>query len=405
MATTSFLYHTLGLVGYKHLSTEYRGGAVYHHVRLRRHQRRCRHCRARWPQLRLAGSFVREFRALPVGSRRQWVVLHGHRQHCRGCGRTAREPVAFAHARARHIKAFGRFAVGLCAIAPIKSVANWLGVGWDLVKELFKADLRKRLRRRRLGALRYIAIDEFAVRKGHRYMSVVLDLESGTIVHVQEGKDAAAVLGFLRGLKRRGVKLKAVAIDMSAAYRQAVRSVFGDRVDIVHDPYHVVALVNHAIDKTRREMMRDLVDAERQALKGNRFVLLRGFERLNEKGQIRIAEMMALNQPLYELYLLKECLRRFWRMPTEAQAKDFLDAWIIVAEATDSRHFNRLAETLQEHRHGLLAYFRHPISTGPLEGVNNKIKVLKRQAYGFRDMEYFKLRLLFLNDRTYAFPG
>ncbi len=152
-------------------------------------------------------------------------------------------------------------------------------------------------------------------------------------------------------------------------------------------------------------MMRELADAERQALKGNRFVLLRGFERLNEKGQIRLAEMMALNQPLYELYLLKECLRRFWRMPTEAQAKDFLDAWIILAEATDSRHFHRLAETLQEHRHGLLAYFRHPISTGPLEGVNNKIKVLKRQAYGFRDMEYFKLRLLFLNDSTYAFPG
>ena len=82
MATTSFLYHTLGLVGYKHLRTEYRQGHVYHHVRLRRHERRCRHCRARWQQLRLAGGFVREFRALPVGARAQWVVLHGHRQYC-----------------------------------------------------------------------------------------------------------------------------------------------------------------------------------------------------------------------------------------------------------------------------------------------------------------------------------
>ena len=405
MATTSFLYHTLGLVGYKHLSTEFRGGEVYHHVRLRRHKRRCRHCRARWLDLRLAGAFVRAFRALPVGSHGQWVVLHGHRQHCRRCGRTAREPVAFANGNARHLKAFGRFAVGLCAIAPIKAVAGWLGVGWDLVKDLFKADLRKRLRRRRLGALRYIAIDEFAVRKGHRYMTVVLDLESGTIVHVQEGKDAAAVVEFLRRLKRRGVTLKAVAIDMSEAYRQAVRSVFGERVEIVHDPYHVVALVNHAIDETRREMMRELADAEREALKGNRFVLLRGFERLNEKGQIRLAELMALNQPLYELYLLKENLRRFWRMPNEAKAKEFLEAWIIVAKATTSKHFKRLAGTLEEHRAGLLAYFRHPITTGPLEGINNKIKVLKRQAYGFRDMEYFKLRLLFLNDDTYAFPG
>jgi len=92
-------------------------------------------------------------------------------------------------------------------------------------------------------------------------------------------------------------------------------------------------------------------------------------------------------------------------MPNEAKAKEFLDAWIIVAKITSSTHFKRLAGTLEDHRTGLLAYFRHPITTGPLEGINNKIKVLKRQAYGFRDMEYFKLRLLFLNDSTYAFPG
>jgi len=136
MATTPFLYHTLGLVGYKHLSTDYRGGEVYHHVRLRRHQRRCRHCRARWQALRLAGGFVREFRALPVGGRAQWVILHGHRQHCQRCGPTAREPVSFTNGNARYLKAFGRFAVGLCAIVPIKAVAGWLGFGWDLVRDL-----------------------------------------------------------------------------------------------------------------------------------------------------------------------------------------------------------------------------------------------------------------------------
>ena len=112
-----------------------------------------------------------------------------------------------------------------------------------------------------------------------------------------------------------------------------------------------------------------------------------------------------LNKPLYQSYLLKEGLRRLWRMPSLKAAKRFLGAWIARALATGLTHMVALAKTLRAHRHGLLAYFNHRISTGPLEGTNNKIKVLKRQAYGFRDMEYFKLRLAFIHESTPAFAG
>ena len=120
-------------------------------------------------------------------------------------------------------------------------------------------------------------------------------------------------------------------------------------------------------------------------------------EKLSEKGLDRLSELMRLNEPLYKAYLLKEDLRTFWSLPA-AQATSFMTQWLAQARALGNRHFSRLADTLENHQKGLLSYFRHRISTGPLEGLNNKIKVLKRMAYGYRDQEYFKLRLYNLHE-------
>ena len=115
--------------------------------------------------------------------------------------------------------------------------------------------------------------------------------------------------------------------------------------------------------------------------------------------------LMEMNEPLYAAYLLKEDLRMFWNVPDAEQGEVFLDQWTDQARGLDNKHFTKLADTLDDHRPGLLAWFSHRISTGPLEGLNNKIKVLKRQAYGFRDMEYFKLRLYFLHEAGLSLPG
>ncbi len=404
MATTSFLYHAQGLHGYLHLRTGY-GSCEHHHVEMNPKKRRCAACGAPWWHLTLAGRFERTFRGLPVGRRRQFIVLHGHRQSCRRCDRTLQEPIPFTEGKQTYTKRFGRYVVELCGVLSIKLVAGLLGVGWDLVKGIHKRHLGKRLKKRKLGTVRYIAVDEFAVQKGHHYMTVVLDLEAGTILHAQEGKDAAALLPFLRKLRRYGHKPKAVAMDMSPSYRRAVLDVFGESVDIVHDPFHVVALASKAIDETRRDMVRELEGEERKVLKGSRFLLLRGLENLKESGLERLMLLMDLNEPLYEAYLLKEDLRMFWNLPDAVLGAGFLDEWTAGARALGNKHFARLAKTLDDHRPGLLAYFKHRISTGPLEGLNNKIKVLKRQAYGFRDMDYFKLRLYFLHEARLALAG
>lgn len=404
MATTSFLYHTQGLQNYRFLKTDYCNGAIYFHVELKAEKRTCRGCGAGHDEVAFEGGFERTFRALPVGRRAEFIVLHGHEQRCGSCGQVLREPILFADGKRRFTRRLSRYVVDLCGIATIKHVAGLLGMSWDVVKEVYKESLRKRLKKRSLRGVRYIAVDEFAVHKGHRYMTVVLDLDSGEILYAHEGKDAAALIPFLKKLKRSGADIQAVAIDMSEAFLKAVREVLPD-VDVVHDAYHVVALANRAIDETRRDLCNELDGEERKLLKGSRFLLLTGYENLTEERADRLDNLLELNEPLFRAHLLKEELRAFWSLPDEETGDIFLDCWLETARASGLRKFKTLANTIERHRSRLVSYFRHRISTGPLEGLNNKIKVLKRQAYGFRDMEYFRLRLYTLHESTPAFPG
>jgi len=213
------------------------------------------------------------------------------------------------------------------------------------------------------------------------------------------------LIPFLQRLKRTKAPLKAVAMDMSEAFAKAVKQVYGDTVDIVNDTFHVIALASKAIDDTRKDLVRKLEGEDRQVIKGTKFLLLKGKENLCDDGMTRLMTLMAANEPLYKVYLLKEELRTFWKLTNEEAGKAFLDRWTSEARTTGNKHFAKLADTLDAHRPGLLADFRHWISTAKMEGTNNKIKVLKRQAYGFRDMAFFKLRLYFLHERSIMMPG
>jgi transposase len=159
------------LAGYRHLRTDYLEGRIVHHVERVEHKRACKECGASWQRLTLDGRFERTFLGLPVGRKRQEVVLHGHLQLCSACGKRSREPIPFATGSNRYLRAAGRYMVMLCGITQIKYVARLLGVGWDLVKDAFKADLERRHKRRPLRKIRYIAVDEFATHKGHKYMT------------------------------------------------------------------------------------------------------------------------------------------------------------------------------------------------------------------------------------------
>jgi transposase len=251
--------------------------------------------------------------------------------------------------------------------------------------------------------VRRIAIDEIAVRKGHRYMTIVVDLDTGRVLYAAEGNDQESLKPFFLRLRRARAKLEAIAVDMGAGYRKAIREYAPAGVAVVHDRYHVVAAMNEVVDQVRREEQNRLDGEGKNVVKGSRYLLLRGSERLAEMPdkKARLDELLALNETLHKVYLLKEDVRLFWSRESRKAAEEFIANWTSEAKALGNRHVTRFAKTIERRIDAILAWYDHPITTGPLEGLNNKIKVLKRVAYGYRDLEFFKLRVLFLHDTEF----
>jgi transposase len=403
--STSFLYHAFGIRGYDYVRTEYPNGQVIFTIAQDPRDCRCPACGS--GDVISRGHAERRFRSLPIGSRSTAVVLPIPRVECRTCGAVRQVQVPFADPRRSYTKAFERYALELLRHMTIRDVAHHLGVGWDTIKDILKRDLSRRFAKPKLKHLRYLAIDEIAVARGHHSLTVVLDLESGAVVFVGDGKGAGALKPFWKRLRPSGAVIEAVAMDMSGGYQAAVRANL-PKAAIVFDHFHVVKLFNDKLSELRRQLYRAATDVQHKAvLKGTRWLLLKNAANLDpekdEKG--RLKEALKLNEPLATAYYLKEDLRRFWGQPGKRFATTFLDGWIRRAEASGIQVLQPMARTLAAHRSGLLAYYDVMISSGPMEGTNNKIKTMKRQAYGFRDREFFKLKILAIHETKYALVG
>ena len=403
--STSLLYHAFGIRGYQYRRTDYRDAQVIFTIHQEPETCRCSACGS--SEVRPRGTVERRFRTVPIGSRSTLVALPIPRVACQACGVVRQVEVPFADPRRSYTSSFERYALELSLRMTIRDVAKHLNVGWDLIKDIQKRDLSRRYAKPKLKHLRHIAIDEIAVAKGHRYLTVVLDLDSGAVVFVGDGKGADALKPFWKRLRPSGAQIEAVAMDMSAAYRGAVSAHLKDAV-IVFDHFHVIKLFNEKLSELRRALYREATDVlHKEVLKGTRWLLLKNPENLDtEKDEKRrLGEALALNRPLAVAYYLKDDLRRFWQQPGKRFATVFLDGWIRRAESSGIRILQQMARTLAGHRSGLLAYYDAMITSGPLEGTNNKIKTMKRQAYGFRDREFFKLKILAIHETKYALVG
>jgi transposase len=403
--STSLLYHAFGIRGYDDVRTDYRGGQVIFTIAQDPADCRCSACGSR--QVISRGHAERRFRSLPIGHRPTAVVLPIRRVECHACGAVRQVAVPFADPRRSYTRAFERYALELSRSMTIKDVAHHLDVGWDLIKDIQKRDLSRRYAKPKLKHLSHIAIDEIAVASGHRYLTVVLDLDSGAVVFVGDGKGADALKPSWKRLRPSGAKIEAVAMDMSGAYQSAVRAHL-PRAAIVFDHFHVVKLFNDKLSELRRALYREATDGQHKGvLKGTRWLLLKNPENLDEEKdeRRRLEEALKLNEPLAKAYYLKDDLRRFWEQPGKRFATTFLDGWIRRAIASGIKVLQQMARTLAAHRSGPLAYYDAMISSGPLEGTNNKIKAMKRRAYGFRDREFFKLKILAIHETRYELVG
>lgn len=364
-----------------------------------RYRPRCHVCQG--PARTVHSHTRRLVRDLDFGGCSMWLQIEYRKIWCDTCGGVRVEHLEFLDHHQRVTHRLAAYAAELCRLGlSVTAVANHLDLDVKTVKAIDKAVLKTQFGETRYAGLRRLAIDEIALKKGQNdYMTVVLDYDTGRVVWMDRGHGVATLDAFFREmpwLVRE--QIQAVAIDMWDPYVKAIQH-WCPQADIVFDLFHVVRAFSRIIDEIRNEEFRQADRGNRQTLKGSKYLFLKNWGNLQQEERIRLSEILAMNQRLNTLYWLKDLLRHIWDYRRSGWAEKVLNQWCEVARQDGHPKLMTFAKRLERYRYGILSHCRHPIHTSRIEGVNNKIKVIKRVAYGFHDPEYFALKV------KQAFPG
>ncbi len=350
-----------------------------------RERDRCGVCRRRCPGFDL-GQGRRRWRALDLGTTFAYVEAEAPRVSCPEHGVVVCA-VPWAGHKSRFTRAFEDQAAWLAVNCSRSAVAQLMRVTWRTVGQICE---RVSVQARRdvdlLAGLRRIGIDEISHRKGHRYLTVVVDHDTGRLVWAAPGRDRETVEAFFDALgQERCKEVELVSCDMASWIAGPVAERCPDAVRCV-DPFHVIQLATDALDQIRREVWnqaRRAGQADRaRELKGARFALWKNPDRLTDRQQGKLSAIQQTNKPLYRAYLLKEQLRQIYRLPAEA-ATVLLDAWIKWARRCRLTPFVKLARTITDQRPGIVAAIEHGLSNARVEQVNTQIRLITRRAFGF----------------------
>jgi transposase len=298
-----------------------------------------------------------------------------------------------------------RYVIDLSRMMTILDVAELTGLCWDTVKNLVKGRLAKDYAHIRLKELRRLAIDEIYLGRKQKYLTLVIDQESGRIIWVGRGRAGEALYGFWRRLKASGAKIEAVAMDMSQAYARSVAQHLPGAL-IVFDRFHVMKLMNEKLDDLRRQLVREAESQNaKAAIKGTRWLLLYRRDHLPQSKAQELEKALAMNRPLATAYLLKEELALAWEQGSWEAMADFCGAWSQKAIASGISQLVSMAQSLTDHAAGLLSYAVTGMTNGRMEGINRKIKTMLRQFYGLRDADFLRLKLYALHESKHKLVG
>lgn len=344
---------------------------------------------------------TRIVRDLPVFGQAVELRVVVRRVVCPACG-PSRESIPWLDPYARVTTRLAETVCRMVDIMTIKDVAKTFLLAWHTVKNLHKRYLRCLLEPVDMSGVTELLIDEFAIQKGHRYATVVVDAVRKRVLWVGRGRSRASIRPFFELLGEQRFKIKAVALDMSSAYINEIAEQC-PQAQVVFDHFHVIARYGRdVIDRVRvdaaNRYRHDPV--QRKLIKGSRWLLLRNPENISRPDDRRqLDELLEVNKELSLVYIMKEQLNHLWKFSDQIAARAWWHQWHHMAIESNIESLITFAKNLSVHVEGLLAHTRYRLNTGVLEGMNNKIKVIKRVAYGFRDDEYFFLRI------RHAFPG
>ena len=397
-----------GWTGYRVADLEYRPGEGWMGrgkllIRLEpsRKSMRCSRCGSRSQAVH--ETTLRRVRDLPILDWDVVLIVPRRRLWCEQCGGPHLEELDWLSPHRRVTRRLEEAIGRLSQVMPVQQVAAFYGVGWHTVKEIDKALLKQQVSEPDWHAIEYLGMDEFALHKGHRYATVIVEPLRRQVLWVGPGRSREAVRPFFESLdESTRQRIKAVVMDMNTAFDLEVQA-HCPNAEVVYDLFHVIAKYGReVIDRVRVDEANRLKQDRkaRKVIKSSRWLLLRNRENLQDQEQtIRLNELLAANRSLMTVYVLKEDLKQLWRYRHSGYAKRLWESWYQRAMESGIAPLILFANRLKPYLKGILAHCRHPLHTSVLEGINNRIKVIKRMAYGYRDEAYF-----FLNIRA-AFPG
>lgn len=350
--------------------------------------------RARCPGCKRKGPIydhreARTWRHLDFGGRCCRIRARLRRVQCRRCDTIRAELVPWAAPGLDYTYAFEDLVGWLAQQSSQSMVEQLCRIAWRTVGKIVMRVKDRRSRPidpEKLGA---IGVDELSWRKGHYYVTVVTDLDSGRVIWVGEGKGADTLASFFKEIGPEAcARIRHAAIDMSAAYEKAILE-YLPNATLVFDRFHVQKLVSEAVDSVRREEWQRLRGTTQgDAIKHSRWALLKNPWNLTQRQGEKLANLQSSNERLYRAYLLKESFAGIYGdLPSTAEASTRLDKWLAWASRSKLEPFQKLARTIRRHRNGILAFFETGYTNGLTEGMNNKARLATRRAYGFHRVQ------------------
>jgi len=340
---------------------------------------------------------TRQVRDLSCGDTRIYLELEVRRVQCRSCGKVKRERLDFLADNPFYTKRFSHYVGRRCRSTTIKDLAQELNLDWDTVKTLEKQYMQLQLAKAGMPGPKAIGIDEISIRKGHTYRIVVSDLIRGRPIWFggedRSEKSMATFYEQLGQKKSRGIRL--AVMDMWKPFRN-VTNQHAPQAAILFDKFHVMRHLGKALDEVRKSEYRRLSGRDRSYIKGQKYTLLSRRENLTLDGRKALKKLLVANNRLNRAYLLKESFGQLWDYESEGWARRFFDHWRASLKWQRLVPYEKFAEMIERHWDGIAAYCKpeNKVSLGFVEGLNNKIRVIQRRAYGLRDEEYLRLKIL-----------
>jgi len=343
----------------------------------------------------------RRIRERDLFNYRVWLCVPVRRVRCANCGPKI-ERIDWLAGRRALTKRMVEWAGALGRLLPMSHVAKLLGLHWHTVRSIDYQRLRDEHQEPDRSRIRRLAMDEFALFKGHRYATVVIDADTQQVLWLGEGRSREAIRPFFAWLGPEACeRIVAVAMDMNTAFDLEVQQ-HCVNAEVVYDLFHVVAKFGReVVDRVRVDQANTLREdkSARRAVKRSRWLLLRNRDNLSQEHGVKLEELLAINAPLATVYVLKTQLKELWYAADTDTAHQLWQQWYDMASSSGIAPLVQFAKRLKPYLKGIVSSAQHRLNTSVLEGMNNRIKVIKRMAYGYRDNDYFFLKI------KAAFPG